>query len=133
MITLKTISWIVIIVIFAMIDYTVIKKGSRPNYILMFCVRGFVMITYLSLVWDTQYDIRTVNLMIFCLSSFWILFDILMGSMLHGDPFYICQNSGFIDRFALKNNWTNVAYWGLKILAAYLMIQTAINIYTKFA
>jgi len=97
-----------------------------------FIIRGVVWIVYASLLWQTQMDLRTLNLFLFCVTSFFILFDILMGSMLHGDPFYIGPNSGFIDRFALKNNWTNVAYWGLKILAAYLMIQTAINIYTKF-
>jgi hypothetical protein len=132
MITLKILLWIFIIVGFALADYYVIKKGSRPNYLLSFCVRGFVAICYMAWVWDTQYELRTLNLILFCVTSFWILFDILMGSLLHGDPFYIGPNSGWLDRFAHLGKWPNIAYWTLKILALYVAIQTAINIYTVF-
>jgi hypothetical protein len=132
MITLKTILWFVIITAFALVDFTIIKKGSRPNYLLSFCIRGFVAIVYLAFMWETQYDLRTLNLILFCLSTFWVTFDIIMGSLLHGDPFYIGPNSGWLDRFAHVNQWTNIAYWVLKILALYIAVQTCINIYTKF-
>jgi hypothetical protein len=132
MITLKILFWFVVITGFVLYDYVKIKKGERPFYLVNFLLRGIAFVLYGAFVWDTQYELRTLNLFLFCVASFWVYFDILLGSLLHGNPFYIGPNSGWIDRAGLHNKWTNIAYWILKILALYVAVQTCINIYTKF-
>lgn len=131
MITLKLLLWIVVIAAFVAFGYYIIKvKKSRPFYLLENIVKGMLFILYGAFIWDAQPDISTLNLLLWCASSWWILFDIAMGSILHSNPLYIGPNSGWIDRLGVKYP---IGYWAAKILALFVLCQTTINFYTKFA
>lgn len=125
-ITLKLLLWIAVIAAFVWFNLWNIKRGNRPFYLLENIVKGGLFILYGVYVWDTQNDIRTVNLLLWCGTSWWILFDISMGIGLHGRPLYIGKNSGWIDRLGVKYP---LGYWLLKAIALYVLIATTINIY----
>jgi len=129
MITLKLLLWVAFIFGFAYYQYIVIvKRKSRPFYLLDFIFKGFAFIVYGAYIWDMQSDdtIRNLNIFLFCVSSFWLIFDMTMGIILHSDPLYIGETSGWIDKFGVRYKW---AYFAIKIGALFTMIQTAINLY----
>lgn len=129
MITLKLLLWIAVIAAFVVADLIQIKRGNRPFYLLENIAKGAFFILYGVYIWDTQNDIRTLNLLLWCASSWWVLFDISMGIGLHGHPLYIGKNSGWIDRLGVKYPW---GYWAAKLLAVYILVQTTYNVYAKF-
>jgi hypothetical protein len=130
MITLKLLLWILVIAAFVVGDwYQIKKKHSRPNYLLENIMKGFFFILYGAYIWDAQNYLRTVNILLWCVTSWWILFDISMGVILHGQPMYIGPSSGWIDRLGIKYPW---GYWALKLLAVYILIKTTVNFYTIF-
>jgi hypothetical protein len=131
MVTLKLLLWLLVIAAFVVGDwYQIKKKHSRPNYLLENILKGIAFILYGAYVFDAQNDMRTVNLLLWCAASWWIFFDISMGVILHGNPFYIGPNSGWIDRLGVKYP---IAYWIAKLLALYVLVHTTINFYTKFS
>jgi len=130
MITLKLSLWFLVIVAFVALDYfEIVKKKSRPNYLLENILKGVCFIIYGAFIWNTQNNYRTVAIFIFCVTSYWILFDLILNSVRHLNPFYIGRNSGYIDRFAYINKATFIAYWTLKILAVTMCVQSIIYIY----
>jgi len=127
MITLKLLVWIIFIAGFVYYNWRVIeKKKSRPFYLLDNIAKGFFFILYGVYVWDSQNDIRTVNLALWCFTSFWLLFDLGLNLSRGLSPFYIGKSSGWIDQLGYKYPW---GYWILKLLAAYVLVHTTINIY----
>jgi hypothetical protein len=131
MITLKLLIWLVVIAAFVAGDYYQIKvKKSRPFYLLENLAKGILFILYSAFVWDAQNDIRTLNLLLWCITSWWILFDIAMGVILHGHPLYVGPQSGWIYRLGFKYP---LGYWIGKALALYVLVATTMNFYTKFA
>lgn len=129
-ITLKLLIWIAVIAAFVVADIVQIKRGKRPFYLLENIAKGALFILYGVYIWDTQNDLRTLNLLLWCVTSWWILFDLSMGIALHRDPFYIGKNSGWIDRLGYRYRWE---YWGVKLIALYVLIQTTYNFYAKFS
>lgn len=129
MITIKLLFWIAIIAAFVVIDTYQIRKGNRPFYLLENILKGVAFICYGSLIWHTQYEMFTVVLALWCVTTYWLLFDISMGVILHTDPFYVGRNSGWIDRFHYINTWTMIAYWTAKLIALFTAVATTINIY----
>jgi hypothetical protein len=130
MVTLKLLLWIVFIGLFVVWSVYNIRRGNRPFYLLENIIKGFVFIIYGAFIWDSQSDMRTVNLLLWCATSWWILFDIATGVILHGNPLYIGKSSGWIDRLGVKYPW---GYWALKLLALYVLIKTTVNFYTQFS
>jgi len=127
MITLKLLIWILFIAAFVVYNWIVIeKKKSRPFYLLDNIAKGFFFILYGVYVWHTQNDIRTVNLALWCFTSFWLLFDLGLNISRGLSPFYIGKSSGWIDRIGYKYP---LGYWALKLLAFITLIQTTVNIY----
>jgi len=130
MITLKLLAWVVVIIAFVAWDYyEIVKKKTRPNYLLENIIKGVLFILYGVYIFDTQNDLRTVALVVYALTSYWIMFDLLLNSVRHLDPFYIGKTSGWIDRFAHINSTTFVAYWVAKGLAAYGFVSSIIYLY----
>jgi hypothetical protein len=129
MITLKLLLWVLVIAAFVMAGTYQIRKGNRPFYLLENIFKGIAFILYGVYVWDTQYETFTLILIIWCASTWWVLFDSAMGVILHGNPFYVGKNSGWIDRFHYINNWTKVAYWICKFIALWAAIGSTRYIY----
>jgi|SRR6188768_888177 len=130
MVTIKLLVWILVIVGFVLADWIQItKKHSRPFYLLENILKGIAFILYGAYIWNAQNELFTVVLILWCVTSYWLLFDLAMGLLLHGDPLYVGRNSGWIDRFHYVNDWTKIAYWIVKFMAVFTLIGTTINIY----
>lgn len=126
MIGIKLAIWVVVILGFVAWNYYVIKvKKQRPFYLVDNILKGIAFVVYGALIWDTQYEMRTVWIAVYCATSYWLLFDVIMGIMLHGDPLYVGAGSGWIDQFGTKYP---VAYWILKAVALVLLIQSIIKL-----
>lgn len=143
MIVIKLAIWVVIILGFVAWNHYVIKvKKQRPFYLLDNIAKGFFWILYGIFVWDVQmpwqadhssflnwynsvipYEFRWI--LVYSATSYWLLFDVIMGFLLHGDPLYVGAGSGWIDRFGTKYP---VAYWTLKSVALVLLIQSIIKL-----
>jgi hypothetical protein len=134
MITIKLILWLIVIAAFVYADYYQIKKKhSRPFYLLENILKGAAFICYGSLIWQTQYEPFTVVLFLWCVTTYWLLFDIALGIALHSDPLYVGRTSGWIDRFHYLNNWTMLAYWIAKFIALITAVCTTLYIYKHAA
>lgn len=125
-IALKLLIWIAVIAGFIWFSVWNIRRGNRPNYLLENIIKGILFILYGAFIWDAQNDIRTLNLLLWCVTSWWIIFDASMGIILNNHPLYIGKNSGWIDRLGVKYP---LAYWILKALALYVLIATTINFF----
>lgn len=127
MITLKLLLWIAYIFLDVWINFYIIEiNKSRPNYLLMNIVRGGVFILYGAFVWDFQANFWYLNIAIFCVTSFWLCFDILLNRFRRKHLLYIGPESGWIDRFGFKNP---ALYYACKVAALVLLIMSIINIY----
>lgn len=127
MITFRLLLWLFYIAADVWTNYTIIEKNkARPNYLLLFIVRGAAFILYGAFVWNFQYQIWYLNIFIFCVTSFWLLFDIFLNLSRDLSPFHIGKTSGFIDRFGVKEPGV---YWCAKVMALILLILSVINIY----
>ena len=78
MITLKLFIWLLPIAFNVWTD----RKGRKPDYLVMFILRGCAAILYLGWVWDAQGGYHLIedfkdnwSLVLFCLTSYWLLFE----------------------------------------------------------
>lgn len=125
--TLKLLLWILYIAIDVWTNYAIIEKmKGRPNYLLMNIIRGGAFILYGAFVWDFQAAIWYLNVFVFCVTSFWLLFDLSLNVARNKHPLYIGAESGFIDRFGVKNQGI---YYFAKLCALIILILSIINIY----
>lgn len=126
-ITLKLLVWIAYVAFDVWINYRIIEVNkSRPNYLLMTIFRGVAFIVYGSFVWDFQYELWYLNVFIFCTTFFWITFDITLNLIRGKHWLYIGPESGWIDRWGVKNR---DLYYVLKVMTAIVMVLSVINIY----
>src|SRR5688572_9461336 len=120
MITFKLLIWILVIAGFVWWNwYQIKKKKQRPLYLVENIIKGVILICWCSLIWQTKYEQFTAVLILWAVSTYWVLFDMALGVALHSDPLYVGKSSGWIDRFHYINNWTMVAYWVAKLIAVF--------------
>jgi len=116
MITLKLLIWLLPIAFNVWTD----RKGRKPDYLVMFILRGCAAILYLSCVWDAQGGYHLIEdvvnltpLVMFMVMSWWIFFEaglnVVRGrvkqlgfwkGLLYFDT--VEKDSGWIDRFFAK-------------------------------
>lgn len=127
MTTLKLLLWLAYIAVDVWTNYVIIEKNdSRPNYLLMNIVRGCVFIVYGAFIWDTQADLRTLYIFIFCTTSFWILFDISLNLSRGKHILYLGKESGWVDRFGFKHP---VIYYLGKVCALAALVFSIAKLY----
>jgi hypothetical protein len=127
MITLKLLLWLLWIATDCWINYTIIEKNdSRPNYLLMNIVRGCVFILYGAFIWDTQADLRTFYIFLYCTTSFSIFFDLALNISRGKHLLYIGQTSGWINQWGFKNPFL---YYIFKVLALAGLVFSIVKIY----
>jgi hypothetical protein len=103
--------WLLYIAIDATINYWWIEvKKKRPDYLLMFIARGIFVILY-GVYIDIQNPREWWPILAFQLSSFWIIFDLLLNSLRGRNLLYKGKNSGWIDRLP---SWI---YYPMKLVA----------------
>jgi hypothetical protein len=138
MTTIQLLLWIFYIALDVWINYRIIEvNDSRPNYLLMNIVRGAAFVVYGRLIWDASIELtygwdvfrvteETFYMTIYCLTSFWILFDLGLNRARNKHPLYIGQNSGWIDQYGFK--YPSVYYLG-KLCALAALVYSIAKIY----
>lgn len=127
--TLKLLLWIAYTGFDVWINYRIIEiNKNRPDYLLMNCFRGLALITYLSLIWKFQWTWWHANLILLCLTFFWIAFDLSLNLLRKKHPLYIGAESGWIDQWGFKNR---AAYYIAKLVALVVLVWSITNIYNQ--
>jgi hypothetical protein len=128
MITLKLIAWIAYIGLDVWINYVIIEKNkARPNYLLLFIMRGIAFVLWAKFVVGFEYDLFYMNYFVFATCSFWILFDGALNAARGKHLLYIGATSGWLDRFGIKHQ---ALYYIAKMIAVVWLTFATINIYT---
>jgi hypothetical protein len=124
MITLKLIIWQLYVSFDVWINYRIIEvNDSRPNYLLMNIVRGVAFVLYGRFVWDLSLDMEAFIILVYCTTSFWLLFDIGLNRARKKHPLYIGQHSGWIDQYGFK--YPALYYLGKAVALAALIFSIA--------
>lgn len=127
MITICLLVWIAYIAVDVWLNYFIIEVNrARPNYLLMNIVRGVAFVLYGRLIWDAAIDMHTLNIFLYCTTSFWILFDLGLNLARKKHPLYIGQHSGWIDQYGFK--YPGIYYLG-KVCALSALVYSIIKIY----
>jgi len=141
MIALKLLIWLIPITFNVWTD----RKGRKPDYLVMFILRGCAAILYLGWVWDAQGGYHLIDdvvnltpLVMFMVTSWWIFFEVGLNvvrgrvkqlgfwkGLLYFD--IVEKDSGWIDRFFAKYNKLHTP---TKLFALLIML---ISIYTIYA
>ena len=129
MTTIRILIWLLYIAADVVVNYYIIEeKKSRPNYIILFIARGGAFMLYASLVWGFQYEIWYSNIVLYCLTSFWLVFDLSLNLSRGKHALYIGPTSGWIDRAGIK--YTGLYYF-CKLAALVFLVLSIINIYMR--
>lgn len=107
------------------------KDGRKPNYLLMFVLRGAAAILH-GVLFNPQDVTDYWPVFLFQVTSFWLLFEIILNIVRGREVFYYDRkekDSGWIDRFFA---WAG-PFWHFfaKIVAAALMVWSIIMIYKR--
>lgn len=124
MITFYLLIWVAYIWIDVWNNYYIIEVNDRrPNYLLMNIVRGVAFVLYGRFVWDLSLDLQALYVFLYCLTSFWILFDLALNIARRKHPLYIGQHSGWIDQYGFK--YPALYYLGKAVALAALIFSIA--------
>lgn len=107
------------------------KDGRKPNYLLMFVLRGIAAILH-GVLFNPQDMTDYWLVLLFQVTSFWIFFEIALNLVRGRELFYYDtkeKDSGWIDKFFA---WTG-PFWHFfaKIVAIALMVWSIILIYQR--
>jgi hypothetical protein len=118
--------WAIYIFLDALINWWWIEhKRQVPNYIVLTITRGWFLI-----IVGILYDINEFNIgwwMLFCTTSFWVMFDPTLNIMRNLNVFYIGTNSK-IDSIGLRYP---VLYWIAKVIALILVVISVNKLWIK--
>lgn len=140
MIAFKLLLWLLPIAFNVWTD----RNGRKPDYLIVFILRGFVIILYLGGVWDMQGGYSLIedfkenwSLWLFCLTSYWLFFEIglnvvrgrikqlgFWSGLLYYDT--VEKDSGWIDGFFAKYPKLHAP---VKVLTFLLMLMAITDIY----
>jgi hypothetical protein len=94
--------WLVYIIADAIANWWLIeKKRTRPNYMMLFIIRGIAAILYGAFILDVQTD-TAMWWFIFVTFSFPFPFNFILNLMRQKPFDYYGAESGIIDRFVVK-------------------------------
>ncbi len=92
--------WLVYILSEAFIQSKSIKAGSKPNYLMLFIIRGMFSIFH-GILLNVQYGTYQYPVLVgFQICSFWILFDLILNFLRKKPILYKGDNSGYIDKLS---------------------------------
>ena|SRR5215216_2145150 len=99
-----SIIWILLTILESFIHFHRIEvEHRRPNYLLSFLRRGIFALV-VALMLDPQQDTGEAYIIfIYEVSVFWVIFSPLLNTLRKKDFWYLGDNSGWIDRFFLRN------------------------------
>jgi len=127
MITLFLLLWLIPIAVNVYID----RNGHKPNYIIVFIVRGMVAILHAAL-FNPHNVYDWLPILIFQVTSFWIFFELALN-FVRNNPLMYYDNSegdsGFIDRFFKVVGME--AHFIAKVLCFVVMVFSIIVLYIR--
>lgn len=89
--------WLLYILVDVIGNYILIEKlHTRPNYLVLFIIRGTSAILH-GILLDTQPS-EWPELLVFQVTSFYLLFDILLNILRKKPLLYRGKNSGWLDK-----------------------------------
>lgn len=119
--------WVLYIGFDVWVNHRIIEiNQARPNYLLLNIMRGGAFILYGAYMWDFQYEIWYFNILVYCTTSFWVLFDLVLNVLRGKHPLYIGMHSGWIDQFGFRHQGI---YYLAKVIALVWLVFSVINIY----
>lgn len=130
MITLYLLLWLIFIGVDVYRNYYLIEvKKTRPIYIQSFILRWMVAILH-GILFDPRNVADCIPVFIFQVTSFWLLFDLILNYLRKKPMLYMGDQSGWIDR---TFTWINsdAFLFFCKVLALVLCVFSVIVIYTR--
>jgi hypothetical protein len=113
--------WLIYIIAEILIHYWWIEiKKSRPNYFVVFIIRGIAAIIYGAYI-DVQNLTEWLPVITMQVCSFWILFDLGLNLLRNKPILYKGKNSGWLDKLP------NSIYYTLKIICLIILIIIGIK------
>lgn len=126
---LKLLPWIAFIVGHAFFDFYRIKKDDKPIYLQSFIIRGMVAIAHVVIFFPyTDHPFEWWPLLIFQVTSFWLIFPLLLNGLRRKPALYVGAQSGWMDEYFLNHP---INQWIAKAAALTLMVLSTIVIYQK--
>jgi len=132
MIALKLFIWLLPISFNVWTD----RKGRKPDYLVMFILRGCTAILYLGWIWDVQGGYNLIDdfkniwsLVLFMVTSWWLFFEAGLNFVRKKPLLYYDtkeKDSGWIDRFFAKYQKLHTP---AKLLAILLLLLSLTDIY----
>lgn len=104
--------------------YIIEVDKTKPNYLQSFILRGFIALIH-AILFNPQNIIEWLPILVFQLSSFFVIFSPLLNKLRNEEFFYLGKESGFIDPFLLRYP---ALHRILYFLSALLIIVSAILI-----
>lgn len=98
MIALYLLLWLVFIAAEVYRNYRIIEiNKGKPSYLHSFVVRGMAAVVH-GVLFDPHNIYDYLPIFIFQVTSFWVLFDLILNYMRGKPMLYIGKQSGWIDR-----------------------------------
>lgn len=127
MTTIYLLIWVVYIAADVWCNFYIIEQiNSRPDYLKLNIIRGVAFVLYGRFVWDLWLDLHSLYIFLYCTTSFWLLFDLVLNISRGKHPLYIGQNSGYIDQYGFKNPFL---YYVFKVFALAALVFSIAKIY----
>lgn len=125
--TFYFILWFLIIELEVWRNYYIIEvKKQAPSYLLSFILRSMAAIVY-GILFNPQNFNDYSPILIFQVTSFWIVFDLSLNILRDKEIFYTGHESGWLDKLGK----IPLLYLFLKLSAFALMIFSIITIYKR--
>lgn len=131
-IALKLLAWFLVIGGNVYLD----RKGRKPNYLAMFCVRGFCAIVH-GVLFDPRNTTDYLPVFLFQITSFWLFFELALNIIWKRSLLYYDKkenDSGWIDGFfywLYRKLESDFLHTYAKALAFVLMVISIIVIYYR--
>lgn len=127
MITIYLLIWAVYIAADVWCNFYIIEQiNSRPDYLKLNIIRGVAFVLYGRFVWDLSLDLHALYILVYCTTSFWLLFDIFLNLSRGKHLLYIGKDSGYIDQYGFK--YPAIYYLG-KLVALFVLTYSVTKIY----
>lgn len=124
---LKLLPWIAFIIGHAFFDFYKIKGNDKPIYLQSFIIRGIAAILH-ALLFDPQNTIDWLPVLLFQVTSFWIIFPLLLNGLRRKPALYVGAQSGWIDGYFLNHPVNQVI---AKVAALIVLVLSTIVIFHK--
>lgn len=112
--------WLLYILSEALMQYKYIEEGNKPNYGVLFTIRGIFAIIH-GAVLNVQNPTEWIPLLGFQICSFWIIFDLTLNLLRDKNWDYKGKTSGWLDKIPYKY------YYILKVFAIFGTVVFYIN------